>query len=122
MVTAAGGLRLAGTVTMHVPQAGAAPDLAGLPGGSARDWMARLSSAGAGRDDAIAALHTLLLRAARSEVSRRAEAFPQLRGGDQDDLAQQSADDAVMPVLRRLGDFRGDSRFTTWDTSSSRSR
>jgi RNA polymerase sigma-70 factor, ECF subfamily len=65
------------------------------------------------RDGAIAELHGLLLRAARFEVSRRSR-LSQLRGGDQEDLAQQSADDALVAILRKLGDFRGESRFTTW--------
>jgi RNA polymerase sigma-70 factor (ECF subfamily) len=59
-------------------------------------------------------LHALLLRAARFEISRRQTAFPQLGGADLNDLAWQSADDALMSILRRLGDFRGASRFTTW--------
>jgi len=29
-------------------------------------------------------------------------------------MAQQSADDALMAILRKLDDFRGESRFTTW--------
>jgi RNA polymerase sigma-70 factor, ECF subfamily len=37
-----------------------------------------------------------------------------LRGGDQEDLAQQAADDALMAVLGKLDQFRGESRFTTW--------
>jgi RNA polymerase sigma-70 factor (ECF subfamily) len=37
-----------------------------------------------------------------------------VRGGDLDDLAVQAADDALVSVLRRLDDFRGLSRFTTW--------
>jgi RNA polymerase sigma-70 factor (ECF subfamily) len=45
---------------------------------------------------------------------RRQAAFPQIGGADLDDLAWQSADDALMSILRRLGDFRGNSRFTTW--------
>jgi RNA polymerase sigma-70 factor (ECF subfamily) len=40
--------------------------------------------------------------------------MPHLRGDDLDDLAQQAADDAFVSVLRRLDDFRGASRFTTW--------
>jgi RNA polymerase sigma-70 factor (ECF subfamily) len=40
--------------------------------------------------------------------------MPHLRGDDLDDLAQQAADDALVSVLRRLEDFRGASRFTTW--------
>jgi RNA polymerase sigma-70 factor (ECF subfamily) len=47
-------------------------------------------------------------------VRRRAAMFEGLRGGVQEDLAQQSADDALMAILRKLTDFRGDSRFTTW--------
>jgi RNA polymerase sigma-70 factor (ECF subfamily) len=38
----------------------------------------------------------------------------QLRGGDFDDLAHQAADDALVAVLGKLDDFRGESRFTTW--------
>ena len=35
-------------------------------------------------------------------------------GGELDDIALEAADDALMSVLRRLDDFRGASRFTTW--------
>jgi RNA polymerase sigma-70 factor (ECF subfamily) len=59
-------------------------------------------------------LHELLLRAARFEVNRRQATLPHLRGGSLDDLAVQSADDALVAVLAKLDDFRGDSRFTTW--------
>jgi RNA polymerase sigma-70 factor (ECF subfamily) len=77
-------------------------------------WIDRLSPRGREREAAIADLHALLLKAARFEVNRRRAAFPHLRGDDYDDLAHQSADDALVAVLRRLADFRGDSRFTTW--------
>lgn len=66
------------------------------------------------REDAIARLHALLLRAARFEVARRRTTLPHLRGNDLDDIANEAADDALMSVLRRLDDFRGASRFTTW--------
>ena len=33
---------------------------------------------------------------------------------DLDDIANQAADDALVSVLRRLDDYRGASRFTTW--------
>jgi RNA polymerase sigma-70 factor (ECF subfamily) len=66
------------------------------------------------RDDAIARLHALLLRAARFEVARRRRALPHLRGGELDDIATEAANDALVSVLRRLDDFRGASRFTTW--------
>jgi RNA polymerase sigma-70 factor, ECF subfamily len=66
------------------------------------------------RDDAVVALHALLMRAARFEVARRRASLPHLRGEALEDLALQSADDALVAVLAKLDDFRGDSRFTTW--------
>lgn len=62
----------------------------------------------------MADLRELLLRAARFELNRRSVTLPRLRGGDLDDLAQQSADDALVSILAKLDDFRGESRFTTW--------
>ena len=81
------------------------------PDAESREWVRGLS---AGEDEAIARLHALLLRAARFEVARRERAMPHLRGNELDDIATEAADDALLSVLRRLGDFRGDSRFTTW--------
>jgi RNA polymerase sigma-70 factor (ECF subfamily) len=79
-----------------------------------REWLASLRATGATRDDAIARLHALLLRAARFEVARRRPMLPHVRGDELDDIAMEAADDASMAVLRRLDDFRGASRFTTW--------
>jgi RNA polymerase sigma-70 factor, ECF subfamily len=87
---------------------------AGTLDAESRRWLDALSGTGHARDEAIGRLHELLLRAARSEVSRRRLGLPYLRGGDHDDLAQQSADDALVAVLAKLADFRGESRFTTW--------
>jgi RNA polymerase sigma-70 factor (ECF subfamily) len=78
------------------------------------EWLRSLRSAGPARDEAIARLHALLLRAARYEVARRRPALPHLRGNELDDIALEAADDALLSVLRRLDDFRGASRFTTW--------
>lgn len=79
-----------------------------------RRWLEELHDHGAVRDEAIGRLHVLLLRAARFEVARRRRALPHVRGGDFDDIANQAADDALVAVLARLDDFRGESRFTTW--------
>ena len=96
----------------------AAPSSDAAAGGSldpeSRQWLAALAATGPTRDEAVARLHALLLRAARFEVARRRPTLPHLRGDDLDDIANQAADDALMSVLRRLGDFRGASRFTTW--------
>lgn len=79
-----------------------------------REWLRSLHGEGGTRDDAIARLHALLLRAARFEVTRRRPMLPHLRGDEFDDIANEAAADALVSVLRRLDDFRGESRFTTW--------
>jgi RNA polymerase sigma-70 factor (ECF subfamily) len=86
------------------------------PGADAesRAWLDALRSNGRERDEAIERLHALLMRAARFEIQRRRALGPHLRGDDFEDLAVQSADDALVAILRKLDDFRGDSRFTTW--------
>jgi RNA polymerase sigma-70 factor (ECF subfamily) len=78
------------------------------------ECLRSLQADGAVRDEAVAQLHPLLLRAARFEVARRRPTMPYLRGDDLDDIANEAADDALVSVLRRLDDFRGASRFTTW--------
>jgi len=77
-----------------------------------RVWLTRLRAAD--RDRAVGELHGLLMGAARHEVNRRSRSLPPGSGVDLDDLARQSADDALLAILRKLDDFRGDSRFTTW--------
>ena len=79
-----------------------------------REWLRALRAGEPGREEAVARLHALLLRAARFEVARRRPGLPHLRGGELDEIALEAADDAVVSVLRRLDTFRGLSRFTTW--------
>jgi RNA polymerase sigma-70 factor (ECF subfamily) len=79
-----------------------------------REWLRDLRGDGAAKEQAVARLHALLLRAARFEVARRRPTLPHLRGNELDDIALEAADDALMSVLKRLDDFRGASRFTTW--------
>ena len=38
----------------------------------------------------------------------------QITGPELDDLAYQAAADAVMAITRKIGQFKGESRFTTW--------
>jgi len=37
-----------------------------------------------------------------------------MEGQEREDLAHQAADDAMVAIIRKLGQFRGESRFTTW--------
>ena len=93
-----------------------APPVTELPpvDDESREWLRALRADGRVKEEAIARLHALLRRAALFEVARRRPSLPHLRGGDLDDIANQAADDALVSVLRRLDDFRGASRFTTW--------
>jgi RNA polymerase sigma-70 factor, ECF subfamily len=77
-------------------------------------WLSALRGQGAEREQAVAKLHELLLRASRFELGRRQAALSHVRGEELDDIAMQAADDALMAVLAKLDDFRGASRFTTW--------
>jgi RNA polymerase sigma-70 factor (ECF subfamily) len=78
------------------------------------EWHLDLHAQGIRRDEAVAHLHGLLLRAARFEVSRRRGSLPQLSAVELDELAQEAAGDAAISLLRRLEDFRGESSFRTW--------
>lgn len=90
------------------------PDVSAIAAPALEEWHLDLHAEGARRDEAVAHLHGLLLRAARFEVFRRGNSLPQIPAAELDDLAQQAADDAAVSVLRRLDDFRGESSFRTW--------
>jgi hypothetical protein len=97
-----------------VPGTGSPATRSGRLDPESRRWVERLGADGPERDAAIESLHALLLAAARFEINRRRAAIPHLRASDHDDLAHQSADDALVAIPSKLADFRGDSRFTTW--------
>ena len=77
------------------------------------EWLGVLNGKGPPREAALARLHGMLLRVAQRECRRRG---PRLRvtGPELEDLAYQAAADALVAIIRKLGQFRGESRFTTW--------
>ena len=78
------------------------------------DWLRRLSAgAGARRQQAERDLHARLVRIALAEVSRRSASTP-VTGPELTDVAHQAADDAMLAILAKIADFRGESRFITW--------
>jgi RNA polymerase sigma-70 factor (ECF subfamily) len=80
----------------------------------ARAWLSALRGPAAEREPALAALHALLVRAARFELGRRRAAIATETRESLDDLALQCANDALAALLRKLDDYRFESRFTTW--------
>ena len=77
------------------------------------DWVQELGATGPVQDAALAALHAILVRVARSEVRRRGNQL-RVAGPELDDVADQSANDALLAITAKLDQFRGESRFTTW--------
>jgi RNA polymerase sigma-70 factor (ECF subfamily) len=77
------------------------------------DWLRRLGAGGGERQAAERDLHATLVRIALAEVRRRAASTP-VTGPELRDVAYQAAGDAMLAILAKLGDFRGESRFTTW--------
>ena len=92
-----------------MPEAAAA---AGIDAESA-GWLRALGETGAAREAALARLHELLVRVARREVARRGPRLA-ITGPELDDLAYQAAADALLAITGKVGQFRGESRFTTW--------
>jgi RNA polymerase sigma-70 factor (ECF subfamily) len=79
-----------------------------------RSWLAELHADGAVHEAAIGRLHALLLREARYEVRRRTAGLAHPSGRDLEDLSLQAADDALIAILAKLDQFRGEALFTTW--------
>jgi DNA-directed RNA polymerase specialized sigma24 family protein len=77
-------------------------------------WSTALRATGPPHDEAVAALYELLVRGARSEISRRWADLGYVDDDAVDELATQAADDALLALLSKLDRYRGDSRFTTW--------
>ncbi len=76
-------------------------------------WVQMLGRTGPQREAGLARLHDLLLRIARGELQRRSGQL-RITGPELDDLAYQATADALLAIVAKLGQFRGESKFTTW--------
>jgi RNA polymerase sigma-70 factor (ECF subfamily) len=92
-------------------------DCAGLPASDldveSSAWLRRLRSGDLEQQAAERELHARLVRIALAEVRRRSASTP-VTGQELDDVAHQAADDAMLAIVAKLDDFRGESRFITW--------
>ena len=82
--------------------------------GESQSWLDRLHAPEPICTDAISELHARLHREATFQVRRCAFRQSEFPRSDIDDLATQAADDAVVVLLRKLDQYRGDSQFMTW--------
>jgi RNA polymerase sigma-70 factor (ECF subfamily) len=77
------------------------------------EWLRTLRGSKVEREAAAGRLYEILLKIARSECHRRRGQL-RLAGSEVDDLAHQAAADALVAITRKVEEFRGESRFTTW--------
>lgn len=76
-------------------------------------WVSALGGEGQEREAALGRLLERLVRIAHAEIRRR-NAGSRITGPELDDLAHQAAADALLAITAKIGQFRGESRFTTW--------
>ena len=79
-----------------------------------RAWLVRLRGVGLVRDCAIGELHERLRREAWFHLRVRTNGMSEFPRSDLDDLAVQAAGDALLAVLRKLDEYRGESQFWIW--------
>jgi RNA polymerase sigma-70 factor (ECF subfamily) len=79
-----------------------------------RLWWERLHASEPIRGWAIAELYERLRREAAFHVRQRALGLPGFPRSDIDDVATQAAGDALVALIQKLEDYRGDSQFWTW--------
>lgn len=81
------------------------------------DWLRALTAAGAEQEEALKDLrqrffHTFRTYLGKSQGDRRALSSEEAR-----QLAEDCAQEALLKIQEKLGSFRGESQFTTWDTT-----
>ncbi|MFA5835564.1 MAG: sigma-70 family RNA polymerase sigma factor [Bellilinea sp.] len=81
---------------------------------SNQEWFDALSNQGMQQGEALEELRRLLLRAALYTLVTHLTDLQEMSENERVALAEECAQEALMVVLGRLGDFRGDSKFTTW--------
>jgi RNA polymerase sigma-70 factor (ECF subfamily) len=81
---------------------------------SNEEWLDQLAAEGAVQAQAITDLRDLLLRAALFFFNRNPGDLERLDRQEILQRAEDCAQDALMAIMAQLGEFRGDSKFTTW--------
>ena len=81
---------------------------------SNQEWFDALSNQGMQQGEALEELRRLLLRAALYTLVTHLTDLQEMSENERVALAEECGQEALMAVLGRLGDFRGDSKFTTW--------
>jgi len=81
---------------------------------SNEEWLAQLRASGPAHDAAVADLLEVLGRSALFYLRRHRSELKELADDEIDALAEDSAQEASVSVLAKLGSFRGEAHFLTW--------
>jgi len=81
---------------------------------SNEEWIRALSGTGKEQDEAITDLRQFLLQVALYTLYRYLQDIHALSPSERLALAEDCAQEALIKVLDHLGEFKGDSKFTTW--------
>lgn len=81
---------------------------------SNEEWIQALSGTGELQDEALKDLRQFLLQVSLYTLTRYLKDIHALSHSERVALAEECAQEALITVLDRLGEFKGDSKFTTW--------
>lgn len=79
-----------------------------------QEWLEELASQGQAQNAAIADLRAFLLRAAFYSLYRSRSNLANLERTSIEQLAEDTAQEALLAILKHLDQFRSESKFTTW--------
>jgi RNA polymerase sigma-70 factor, ECF subfamily len=77
-------------------------------------WLSALTAADDAQSEALTDLRAMLVRGARYCLRQTQYRLAEWDADQLEQLAQDSAQDALLAILQHLHEFRGESRFTTW--------
>jgi RNA polymerase sigma-70 factor, ECF subfamily len=81
------------------------------------EWLRTLRAHGAEQDDALKELREILVHGMRAYFAEDRSGYNSAQGSEAGQIVEDCAQEALLIVQRKIGTFRGESRFTTWATT-----
>jgi RNA polymerase sigma-70 factor (ECF subfamily) len=80
------------------------------------EWLRALMADGIEQDDALRDLREILIQGMRAYLAED-RGYISARGSDSKQIVEDCAQETLLIIKRKIGTFRGESRFTTWATT-----
>lgn len=80
------------------------------------EWLRALGTDGIEQDDALRDLREVLIQRMRAYLAED-RGYISARGSDGEQIVEDCAQETLLIIKRKIGTFRGESRFTTWATT-----